>query len=139
MGRADSNGRIPTRQEDKHPIGEILKHYGATVPSKRGGWQSMRCCFHKDSNASAGINQDINRFHCHGCGVSGDSYDIIVYKEGVSLNEAINIAESISGTGYGSVRDTDSYSRGVSRPPRSQFRGSKKVSVRSSFRSASWS
>ena len=139
MDRTNSNGRIPARPQDKHPIGDILRHYGATVPPKRGGWQAMRCCFHEDSNASAGINQDINRFHCHGCGVSGDSYDMIVNKEGVTLGEAIDIAESISGAGYGSVRESNPYSRGVSRPSRSQFRGSKKVSVRSSFRSASWS
>ena len=66
----------------------------------------MRCPFHDDSNASAAVNFDANRFKCHGCGVSGDTYDLIQHEKGGTLSEAIEFAQTISTSGNTTVRFT---------------------------------
>lgn len=49
-----------------------------------GGWISVRCPFHKDSQASASLNVGRGRFKCHGCDVSGDSLDIVQEVKGLA-------------------------------------------------------
>ena len=78
----------------KHAIADYLNHIGANVPARGSGWRKMRCPFHDDRNASAAINFDANRFKCHGCGVSGDTYDLIRHDKGGSLSEAIEDRKS---------------------------------------------
>ena len=84
--------------KEKHDIADFLNHIGARVPNRGSGWRKMRCPFHDDSTASAAVNFDINRFKCHGCGVSGDTYDLIQLKNGGTLHEAIKFASTISTT-----------------------------------------
>ena len=79
---------------DKPSIGAILEHYGARVPT-RHGWFSMKCPFHEDSHASASANTEENAFCCFACQMKGDGFAIIMAKEGVKFNEAINIAKGI--------------------------------------------
>ena len=83
----------------KHSIAEYLAYLGAALPQQGHGWRKIKCPFHQDSHASAGINFDEQRFKCHGCGVSGDVYDLIMEREGGTYIEAIKFAESISLTG----------------------------------------
>jgi hypothetical protein len=66
----------------KHSIAEYLSYLGAALPQQGHGWRKIKCPFHQDSHASAGINFDEQRFKCHGCGVSGDVYDLIMEREG---------------------------------------------------------
>ncbi len=66
----------------KHSIAEYLAYLGAALPQQGHGWRKIKCPFHQDSHASAGINFDEQRFKCHGCGVSGDVYDLIMEREG---------------------------------------------------------
>jgi DNA primase len=89
---------------EKHSIADYLEHIGAKVPSRGGGWRKMRCPFHDDSNASASINFDANRFKCFGCGVSGDTYDLIQHDKGGTLSEAIEFASTISTTSDATIR-----------------------------------
>ena len=67
---------------EKHSIEDYLNSIGAAVPARAGGWRKMRCPFHEDGTASATVNLDTNRFKCFGCGVSGDTYDLIMHRQG---------------------------------------------------------
>lgn len=98
----------------KHSIADYLQHKGATVPARGSGWRKMRCPWHDDRNASAAVNFDINRFKCHGCGVAGDTYDLIRLDKGGTLSEAIEFAQKISPESDGTVRPTYKPSRGIS-------------------------
>jgi hypothetical protein len=89
---------------EKHSIADYLQYIGASVPAVGYGWRKIKCPFHDDGHASAGINFDENRFKCHGCGVGGDVYDLIMYKEGGNYSEALKFAEAISPTGNTAVR-----------------------------------
>ena len=98
----------------KHSIADYLRYIGATVPPEGSGWRKIKCPFHNDSHASAGINFDENRFKCHGCGVGGDVYDLIIQKEGGTYREAIKFAQTISLAGDSPVRKPDTFSSRVS-------------------------
>jgi hypothetical protein len=117
---------------DKHSIAAYLEFVGAAVPSVGYGWRKIKCPFHEDGHASAGINFDEQRFKCHGCGVGGDVYDLIMYKEGGNYSEALKFAETISPTGNTTVRKPHKYSSGVSSNTGSVGRRGSTISSRSS-------
>ena len=98
----------------KHSIADYLRYVGAAVPAEGHGWRKIKCPFHSDSHASAGINFEEERFKCHGCGVGGDVYDLIMHREGGNYSEAVKFAQTISLTGDAPVRKTDSSSNRVS-------------------------
>ena len=112
----------------KHSIAEYLSYLGAALPQQGHGWRKIKCPFHQDSHASAGINFDEQRFKCHGCGVSGDVYDLIMEREGGTYIEAIKFAESISLAGNRTIRSTHSSGGTVPFKPSSLGRRSEKVS-----------
>jgi hypothetical protein len=99
---------------DKHSIAAYLEYLGASLPSVGHGWRKIKCPFHDDGHASAGINFDDQRFKCHGCGVGGDVYDLIMYKEGGNYREAVQFAEAISPTGNTRVHKKHTPSSGLS-------------------------
>ena len=117
---------------DKHSIAAYLEFVGAAVPSVGYGWRKIKCPFHEDGHASAGINFDEERFKCHGCGVGGDVYDLIMYKEGGNYSEALKFAETISPTGNATVRKPHKHSSGVSSNTGSVGRRGSAISSRSS-------
>jgi hypothetical protein len=117
---------------DKHSIAAYLEFIGAAVPNVGYGWRKIKCPFHEDKTASAGINFDEQRFKCHGCGVGGDVYDLIMYKEGGNYSEALKFAETISPTGNATVRKPHKYSSGVSSNAGSVGRRGSTISSRSS-------
>lgn len=45
------------------------------------------CPFHDDRTASFNIKN--NFYHCHGCGVSGDTIDFLMERDGLSFREAV--------------------------------------------------
>ncbi|NBR23821.1 MAG: hypothetical protein EBU08_08650 [Micrococcales bacterium] len=116
----------------KHSIADYLRFIGATVPPEGSGWRKIKCPFHNDSHASAGINFDENRFKCHGCGVGGDVYDLIIQKEGGTYREAIKFAQAISLAGDSPVRKPDTFSSRVSSNPQSLGRRGATLSFGSS-------
>jgi hypothetical protein len=122
---------------DKHSIEDYLNHLGAKVPARGSGWRKMLCPFHEDRTASAAVNFDINRFKCHGCGVSGDTYDLIQLKNGGTLIEAIEFASTISTSGDGAVRKPYRPSTGVSVNKASLGRRGSQVSLGRGRRSTS--
>ena len=82
---------------DKHPIGPVLAHYGATLPNRTEVWVSIKCPFHGDRHASAAVHLTGNAFACYACGIKGDTYAIIMQHEGVKFREALNLAEEWTG------------------------------------------
>lgn len=113
---------------EKPRIEEYLNYIGADTPPVGSGWRKMKCCFHLDSHASAAVNYDKNAFVCHGCGVKGDTYSLIMYKEGMDFSEAKQFAEKFSATGNTEVRGKDRGSRGVSFKPSTIGRRGKSIS-----------
>lgn len=45
------------------------------------------CPFHDDRTASLNIKN--NYFHCHGCGITGDTIKFLMEKDGLSFKEAV--------------------------------------------------
>ena len=121
---------------DKHSIEDYLNHIGAQTPSHGHGWRKMKCPFHDDRTASAAVNYEENRFKCHGCGVAGDTYDLIRNERGGSLREAIEYAQTISTQGDEPVRFAHRSGGGISSHPRAVGRRSAAISSRSSRRTA---
>ena len=115
----------------KHSIRAYLEYVGASVPYGTG-WRKMKCPFHGDKHASAGVDEDKCKFKCFGCEASGDVYDLIMYKEGVSYSEAVQFAETISPTGNTRIRSEPSLGRRVSGNQRAVGRRSEAVSPGSS-------
>ena len=121
---------------EKPSIEEYLHHIGADVPARGSGWRKMKCCFHIDSHASAAVNYDSNAFVCHGCGVKGDTYSLIMYKEGVDFVEAKQFAERFSTAGNSEVRRNNRTSNRVSIKPSTLGRRGKHISSGSGRRPA---
>lgn len=68
------------------PIASIV---GKVVTLKRSGreWKGL-CPFHKEKSPSFTVYSD--RYHCFGCGASGDVIDFVAQIENVSTTEAVN-------------------------------------------------
>ena len=122
---------------EKPSIEEYLNYIGAEIPARGSGWRKMKCCFHIDSHASAAVNYDKNAFVCHGCGVKGDVYSLIMYKEGGDFREAVNFAASVLTTGNAEIRGQDRTSKRVSIKPSTLGRRGKHISLGSGRRPTS--
>jgi hypothetical protein len=114
---------------EKHSIRAYLEYLGASVPSGTG-WRKMKCPFHGDRHASAGVDEDKCKFKCFGCEAGGDVYDLIMYKEGVNYSEAVKFAETISPTGNTGVRSKPPLGRRLSGNERAVGRRGEAVSSR---------
>ena len=91
-------------QNSKHDLAKVLEHYGFDIPQGKRGWVTVRCAFHGDRVKSARLNTENGGFRCFGCDMAGDVYSIIMKKEGVTFNEAKQIAERITGESNGELR-----------------------------------
>ena len=116
---------------DCPPIAAIIEHYGGRLRRDYGSWQKIKCPFHNDSHASAGISVTDNIFVCHGCGVKGNAFNVIKIHEGVKYGEAIKIAEGITGESYQSLRGVSSVGRRISGTKRNKSASSSSNSIRS--------
>ena len=62
---------------------------GRRVKLKRAGRELVGLCpFHNERSASFGVNDDKGRYHCFGCGASGDVVDFVQATEGLPFLEA---------------------------------------------------
>lgn len=73
----------------RHPIENVITASG--VELRRSGHGFMGCCpFHDDSTASLSVGgKDPDRFHCFGCGASGDVIDYVQLRERVGFRDAV--------------------------------------------------
>lgn len=118
--------------DEKHSVADYLRYIGAAVPAEGHGWRKIKCPFHNDSHASAGINFEDNKFKCHACGVGGDVYDLIMHKEGGTYREAIEFAQTISLAGNAPIRKPNTFGSRVPSNPQSLGRRGAAVSFGSS-------
>jgi DNA primase len=114
---------------EKPSIEEYLNYIGAELPARGSGWRKMKCCFHLDSHASAAVNYDKNAFVCHGCGVKGDIYSLIMERERMNFREAKQFAERFSATSDTEVRSSDRKRERLSVKPSTLGRRGKHLSL----------
>ena len=122
---------------DKPSIEEYLNYIGAATPAMGSGWRKMKCPFHDDSHASAAVNYDKNAFVCHGCGVKGDTYSLIMDRERLNYREAVQFATSVLTSGNSEVRQQDRTRGRLSIKPSTLGRRGKSISLGSGRRPSS--
>ncbi len=68
------------------------------VQKARKGQQILLLCpFHDDSNPSLSIHTKTGKFHCFGCGVSGNGFDLYMRLRGCDFITALHDLESLVG------------------------------------------
>lgn len=68
-------------------------------PRKSGSAWFVVCPFHQEKSPSCQVNDDRRKFHCYGCGASGDAIDYWQKSRGISFQDAIAELASIAGIG----------------------------------------
>jgi len=93
---------LSTIKQNRQLLLDELKKSGAKI---RGN--SIHCPWHEDNHSSAGIFANDStgwKYKCHSCGFSGDVFDVIARRDGITLAEAIKRFTGQSGLidGYSS-------------------------------------
>ena len=72
---------------DRIDLVELVAQY---VPLERAGKNFKGLCpFHTERTPSFHVSPALNRFHCFGCGASGDAFAFLMRIEGLSFREAM--------------------------------------------------
>ena len=82
---------------DPELLKAVVEHYGGEV--REGYSKPVRCCFHNDTRRSAVMSTDGEKaglYFCHTCGIGGDAYSLLMWKEGVDFRVAFNRAADIA-------------------------------------------
>lgn len=81
------NNQVLEEIRSRIDIGEYI---GARIPVKRAGSSFKACCpFHGEKTPSFTINPDRGRYHCFGCGESGDVISFLMKYEGIPFHDAV--------------------------------------------------
>ncbi len=76
------------RLRREHPIADMVAAAGVELRPRRHGW--VGCCpFHDDTTPSLSVDAVPDRFHCFGCGASGDVIDFVQRLHGISFLDAV--------------------------------------------------
>jgi DNA primase len=76
-----------------HPIEQVVAAAGVDLVPRGRGY--MGCCpFHDDDTASMSVSGVPDRFHCFGCGASGDVIDFVRRLHHLSFREAVDQLQS---------------------------------------------
>ncbi|WP_457256530.1 CHC2 zinc finger domain-containing protein [Pedococcus sp. P5_B7] len=88
-GHATSTARVDVDQlRARHRIEDVVATSG--VELHPAGRSLMGCCpFHDDPTASLSVGGVPDRFHCFGCGASGDVIEYVARLRGLSFREAV--------------------------------------------------
>lgn len=79
----------------RHPIEDAVAAEGVELHRTGRGW--MGCCpFHDDSTASLSVAGVPDRFHCFGCGASGDVIDFVGRLRGLGFRDAVSHLDGTS-------------------------------------------
>uniref|UniRef100_UPI00403FFC63 CHC2 zinc finger domain-containing protein n=1 Tax=Streptomyces sp. DG1A-41 TaxID=3125779 RepID=UPI00403FFC63 len=72
------------------PIARVLAHYYGFEAKAARGRVKIACPLpsHPDSNPSASVDLDRNRWNCFACNLSEDSYAVIMREESIGFTEA---------------------------------------------------
>lgn len=82
---------------DPELLKAVVKYYGGET--RDGYSKAVRCCFHDDTRRSAVMSTDGDRaglYFCHTCGIGGDAYSLLMWKEGIDFRVAIDRAVDIA-------------------------------------------
>lgn len=90
----------------KPDLASVLDHYGVVFDPTRGS-QKILCPVHEETVKSCSINLDEQWFNCHACGKKGDSFTLIMEKEGVDFATAVTIAKKIPSYGGDHISGSD--------------------------------
>ena len=74
--------------KQRHPLADVVLAAGVQLRG-RGRVRQGRCPFHDETAGSFTVYGDSARFHCFGCGASGDVLDFVQRLEGLTLPQAI--------------------------------------------------
>ncbi|WP_189855154.1 CHC2 zinc finger domain-containing protein [Streptomyces noursei] len=105
----------------KPPIGELFaEFYPEVCIPKAGLWRKVCCPLHRESNPSASVNLELNRWKCFVCGLSEDSYDVIMREKEIGFRDAQEWADSRFGPIGEGLLPADEWKpgRGVRQAPR---------------------
>ena len=69
-------------------IVDLVSSYGHNIEYK-GGKPWVKCPFHTEKTASCLLKPIEGRFHCFGCGKSGDVFEFVKEAEGITFGEAV--------------------------------------------------
>ena len=72
---------------------DLLHHYaaGVRILNTGPGVRAKVCCpFHHEQTPSFEADLVNGKYHCFGCGATGNAIDLVMAKEGLGRNEAIN-------------------------------------------------
>lgn len=87
----------------RHPIDDVISANGIELRST--GRSFTGCCpFHDDSTPSMSVGGVTDRFHCFGCGASGDVIDFVSRLHAVGFREAVDLLEVAHPPVIGAVR-----------------------------------
>jgi DNA primase len=72
-----------------HPIRQVIAAAGVELTPRGKGF--IGCCpFHADARPSMSVDGVPDRFHCFGCGASGDVIEFVQRRYGLSFREAVD-------------------------------------------------
>ena len=74
--------------KSRHSLADVVEAAGVRLRGK-GRVRQGPCPFHEETEASFTVYGDTERFHCFGCGATGDVLDFVQRAEGLTLPEAI--------------------------------------------------
>ena len=74
--------------KQRYPLAEVVAAAGVQLRGQ-GRVRQGRCPFHDETEGSFTVYGDSARFHCFGCGASGDVLDFVQRLEGLTLPQAI--------------------------------------------------
>ena len=77
-----------TALKQRHPLADVVSAAGVQLRGQ-GRVRQGRCPFHDETEGSFTVYGDTARFHCFGCGASGDVLDFVQRVEGLPLPQAI--------------------------------------------------
>ena len=84
--------------KQRHPLAEVVTAAGVQLRGQGRVRQGL-CPFHDETAGSFTVYGDTARFHCFGCGASGDVLDFVQRVEGLTLPQAIRRLDGETGRG----------------------------------------
>jgi hypothetical protein len=122
VGGSKKTTSFDSASDEKPELSAVLDHYQVDFNPERATGMG-RCPLHEDNTPSMSYNTDKGLWRCHSCGEGGDSYNMIMKKEGTDFRGARAIAATL-GLPAGGAGGSDSELRG------SRYGGSRSVPAR---------
>lgn len=81
---------------EKSDMVKFLEDHGVTLQIAGANYKGL-CPFHSERSPSFNVRPAINRYHCFGCGETGDIFDLVAHMEQLSFSGSIQyLAEMLN-------------------------------------------